>query len=523
MYFNHVDTEAIICKTSTFIMSDTPLPLPLAAASSHAWWSAPYYTQEGWAPSTVPYFQAALVFMTAVYVFETYLDIRQHRKLRETAFPQPLADALRALGTFTPVKKKKEEEKEKENTSDSDVIKTEPTDTDAPAAPVSLLDATRDKFDKSRAYGLDKSAFGFVSGAYAQVEATALLCLGYLPFMYTLSGRALAALGLDADNEIAVALMLLTLTSIRDTVVGLPFALYSTFVVEARHGFNKQTLALFFVDKLKGFALFIAIGYPLTAALIYVIRIGGAHFYLYVWAFLFVFSLVMLTLYPVLIMPLFNTFTPLPAGDLRTRIEALASQLRFPLAKLFVCDGSKRSSHSNAYFFGLFQSKRIVLFDTLLEQATDDEIVAILGHELGHWQLWHTAQGFVFQQVYTFACFYVFGLCMHDAALFASFGFATDAKPVLIGFLLFSQTVWAPVEHVLSFLMTLNTRKNEFQADAFAVDLGHDRALKTGLTKLAIENLSNMNPDALYSAYHYSHPPLVERLDAITTRAKKRQ
>ena len=226
-------------------------------------------------------------------------------------------------------------------------------------------------------------------------------------------------------------------------------------------------------------------------------------------------------------MPLFNKFTPLEEGVLRTRIEALASSLAFPLTKLFVCDGSKRSSHSNAYFFGFFNSKRIVLFDTLLEQATNDEIVAILGHELGHWKLWHTAQGFIIQQLYTFSLFYVFGRCMHDPELFASFGFATSGNkeqlPVVIGFLLFSSTVWAPVDHFLSFLVTLNTRKNEFQADAFAVDLGHAPGLQSGLTKLAIENLSNMNPDPLYSAYHYSHPPLLERLHAITERDKKRK
>ncbi|CAI5725199.1 unnamed protein product [Hyaloperonospora brassicae] len=473
--------------------------------------ASPLYTERGWRPSAsaVPYFQGALVFMTLVYLFETYLDVRQHRKLHDSRFPAPLQEAIQGLGQY-----RGRQSDAADGTQLDGTIQAERT----------VLAATVAKFDTSRQYGLDKSTFGFVRGAYQQVEATALLLLGYLPYMWTVSGQAVAALGLDASNEIYCALMLLTLTTVRDTVVDVPFGLYSTFVVEARHGFNKQTLGLFVTDKLKALGLFVAIGYPVTALLIFVIRWGGPYFYVYVGACLFVLSVVMMTLYPVLIMPLFNTFTPLEEGALRTRIEALAARLGFPLTKLFVTDGSKRSSHSNAYFFGLFKSKRIVLFDTLLEQATHDEIVAILGHELGHWQLWHTAQGFVIQQVYTLASFYVFGLCMHNAELFASFGFAGDAaKPVIIGFLLFSQTMWAPVEHVLSFLITLNTRKNEFQADAFAVDLGFDAALKSGLTKLAIENLANMNPDRLYSAYHYSHPPLVERLNAITARAKKSQ
>lgn len=347
-----------------------------------SWWEVPLFREPGWRPSAspVPYFQGALVFMTLVFLFETYLDLRQHRKLHDKQFPKPLAEAIEGLGSYS-VKKKEKNEEEKEDEKEKDG-EDETQQKEEEEEETTLLEATRTKFDKSRAYGLDKSTFGFVSGGYNQLEATVFLLLGYLPFAWTMSGKALLALGLDADNEIYRALMLLTLTTLRDTLVGIPFGLYSTFVVEARHGFNKQTLGLFFMDKIKSFMLFVVIGFPVTAALIYVIRWGGEYFYMYVWAFLFVFSVVMMTLYPVLIMPLFNKFTPLEEGELRTRIEALAASLNFPLTKLFVTDGSKRSSHSNAYFFGLFKSKRIVLFDTLLEQATHDEIVAVLGHEL---------------------------------------------------------------------------------------------------------------------------------------------
>ncbi|KAJ0395545.1 hypothetical protein P43SY_003013 [Pythium insidiosum] len=491
----------------------------MAMNATLPWYAAPLYREEHWTPApsgTPPYFTGALVFATLLYVFDTYLDWRQHRKFHETEFPPRLEAAIRDLGDFS-VRSSKKKVGEGVGEGKSETEKAEDE-----GEKKSLIDATLEKFDKSRAYGLDKSTFGFVSGAYTQIESTAFLLLGYLPFMWMASGRALEYVGVDPSHEVFRTLMLLTLTTIRDTIVGLPFSLYSTFVIEARHGFNKQTLKLFFTDKLKTFMLFIVIGYPVIAALIYVIRWGGELFYFYVWAFLFVFSIVMITIVPVFIMPLFNKFTPLEEGELRSRIEALASSLSFPLTKLFVVDGSKRSSHSNAYFFGFFKSKRIVLYDTLLEQATHDEIVAVLGHELGHWKLWHTMQGFLIQQVYTFALFYVFGLCMNDASLFASFGFATQdtavEKPVIIGFMLFASTMWAPIEHVLSFLVTLNTRKNEFQADAFAVDLGHAQALQSGLTKLAIENLSNMNPDPLYSAYHYSHPPLLERLTAIGAR-----
>ncbi|KAF0705389.1 Aste57867_7056 [Aphanomyces stellatus] len=227
----------------------------------------------------------------------------------------------------------------------------------------------------------------------------------------------------------------------------------------------------------------------------------------------------MMTIYPAFIMPLFNKFTPLADGSLRVAIEALASSLQFPLTKLFVCDGSTRSSHSNAYLFGMFNNKRIVLYDTLLAQATQDEIVAILAHELGHWKRWHTVQGLVIQQIYLVAMFAVFGRCMHDRNLFASFGFyGGHPLPIVVGLTLFLTTVWAPVDKVLSYALTAHSRANEFEADAFAVDLGYGEPLQSGLTKISLENLSNMNPDKLYSAYHYIHPPLAERLAAVGAR-----
>lgn len=227
-----------------------------------SWWEVPLFREPGWRPSAspVPYFQGALVFMTLVFLFETYLDLRQHRKLHDKQFPKPLAEAIEGLGSYS-VKKKEKNEEEKEDEKEKDG-EDETQQKEEEEEETTLLEATRTKFDKSRAYGLDKSTFGFVSGGYNQLEATVFLLLGYLPFAWTMSGKALLALGLDADNEIYRALMLLTLTTLRDTLVGIPFGLYSTFVVEARHGFNKQTLGLFFMDKIKSFMLFVVIGFP---------------------------------------------------------------------------------------------------------------------------------------------------------------------------------------------------------------------------------------------------------------------
>ena len=287
---------------------------------------------------------------------------------------------------------------------------------------------------------------------------------------------------------------------------------------------------------------------------------------------MFAFSAIMMTLVLVFIMPLFNNYEKLPDGDLKTRIYALADQLKYPLTKLFVMDRSKRSSHSNAFMFGFGKNKRIVLFDTLMEQVSDDEILAIPGHELGHWKLGHTLSSFVITQLYFGASFYCFSLCYgaHAVGLYQAFGFDGVDRPIptIIALLLFfqvsfqsarlctvisrrglflfgfihsfisslthhsifttllchsmpCQTIWAPIDKVLSFILTLNSRRNEFAADKFSVDLGLASKLQTGLCKIRLENLGAMCPDPWYAIYHYSHPPLVERLSAMMKLEKK--
>ncbi|KAK9910322.1 hypothetical protein M0R45_034288 [Rubus argutus] len=289
-------------------------------------------------------------------------------------------------------------------------------------------------------------------------------------------------------------------------ITNLPFSLYSTFVIEARHGFNKQTIWLFFRDMLKEFALWLFLK-------------GGAYLAIYLWAFMLVVSLVMMTIYPILIAPLFNKFTPLPEGQLRQKIEKLASSLKFPLKKLYVVDGSTRSSHSNAYMYGFFNNKRIVLYDTLLQQCkNDEEIVAVLAHELGHWKLNHTVYLFISVQIRMLLHFGGYNLVRNSSSLFQSFGF--DTQPVIIGLIIFQHTI-IPIEHLVHFVRNLVSRAFEFQADAFAKKLGYASSLRASLVRLQEENLSAMNTDPWYSAYHYSHPPLVERLAAVDNSYKK--
>ncbi|KAL7002457.1 CAAX prenyl protease 1 [Sarracenia purpurea var. burkii] len=419
-----------------------------------------------------PYMEAVVGFMILMYIFETYLDWRQHTALKLPTLPKTLEGVI-----------------------------------------------SQEKFEKSRAYSLDKSHFHFVHEFITILMDSAILFFGVLPWFWKRSGEFLVYIGLSADNEIVHTLAFLAGVMLWSQITDLPFSLYSTFVIEARHGFNKQTIWLFFRDMIKGIILSVIIGPPIVAAIIIIVQKGGPYLAIYLWGFMLVLSLVMMTIYPILIAPLFNKFTPLPDGELRLKIENLASSLKFPLKKLFVVDGSTRSSHSNAYMYGFFKNKRIVLYDTLIQQCKkEEEVVAVIAHELGHWKLNHTMYSFIAVQILTFLQFGGYTLVRNSKDLFQSFGF--DTQPVLIGLIIFQHTV-IPLQHLVSFGLNLVSRSFEFQADGFAKKLGYGSPLRAGLVKLQEENLSAMNTDPWYSTYHYSHPPLVERLAAIDEPDKK--
>uniref|UniRef100_A0A0B7AXJ1 CAAX prenyl protease n=1 Tax=Arion vulgaris TaxID=1028688 RepID=A0A0B7AXJ1_9EUPU len=433
----------------------------------------------------------------------------------------------------------------------------------------------QESFDKAKSYHLDKSTFGLCNSLYSQIESTLILWYGGFPFLWNLSSSLQSNLNLPG-GEIIQSLVFMVIGMVFSSITSLPWSLYSTFVIEEKHGFNKQTLGFFFKDTLKHMAVMLAISLPVTASLIFIIQAGGDYFFIYAWLFAFTVSLVLVTIYADYIAPLFDKFTPLPDGELRTRIENLAHSINFPLTKLFVVEGSKRSSHSNAYFYGFFNNKRIVLFDTLLEDyapenkekeekkneqvdsadkeenndsdtkekstqeerelkdenkeseseikenegkkkkkkgCSNDEVLAVLSHELGHWYLNHVLKQLVLSQVNLFLCFMVFAVLMKKTILYAAFGFST--QPTLIGLIIIFQFIFAPYNEVLSFIITHITRKFEFQADAFAVKLKYGVLLRSSLIKLNEDNLSFPLSDWLYSAWHFSHPPLLDRIKAL--------
>lgn len=394
-------------------------------------------------------------------------------------------------------------------------------------------------YSKARLYGLDKSSFSIVKDLFSVIVTSAIILVEGFVIFWTSAGHITEALGYENYNEIVQSVVFVFLMNVFNTIVNLPFSIYYTFVLEERHGFNKQTAGFFIKDKIKAFSVGQVIMLPLIAAVIYIVKIGGDFFFIYLWLFAMVTTFFLLTIYPNYIAPLFDKYTPLRAGELRLRIEELAASIKFPLYKLYVVEGSKRSTHSNAYFYGFFKNKRIVLFDTLLkdylpdrskdtysEQAPDtskgcdnDEVLAVLGHELGHWKLNHVLKNIVIMQVNLFLMFLVFGLLYKYQPMYHTFGFH-DQQPVLIGLLIVLQFIFSPYNAVLNFLLTMLSRRFEFQADTFAKSLGKAKFLRQALIKLNQDNLGFPVYDWLYSSWHHSHPPLLERLKALNSNSK---
>jgi STE24 endopeptidase len=382
-------------------------------------------------------------------------------------------------------------------------------------------------FEKSQNYGRDKAKFALFSGLYKQAIDSAMLHYGFYAWAWGASGCTLAKLGYGQEYEIVHSIGFVFILYIVSLIPTIPLSIYSTFVLEEKHGFNKTTPHLFAVDFVKGIVVAMALGSPFLAAFLSIFKWAGDHFVPWLMAFMIVFQLIMVIVYPTIIQPLFNKLSPLSDGDLRTRIESLATKLKFPLKRLYEIDGSKRSSHSNAYFFGLPWSKHIVIFDTLIQQSKPEEVEAILAHELGHWYFLHPAKLMAISQVHVFAILALFPAFLHAAPFVRSFDFPEKIAldpPTVVAFLLFQMTL-TPIEAVVSIAMNAVSRHFEWEADRFACEL-QDRLnssemkdmgdrLGKALVRLHVKNLSTVWVDWMYSAYHHSHPTLTERLKAL--------
>jgi STE24 endopeptidase len=361
-------------------------------------------------------------------------------------------------------------------------------------------------YARSISYTIARGGFGILAGT---ISSAALLAIVLTGFLGTVEGftRSLSV------HPYFQGALFVAIVAALFWLLGLPFSLYATFSLEARFGFNRTTPRLYTLDTLKGLALSALIGIPLLLALFWFIDKTGNLWWVFAFVAMAAFQLVMNVLSPLLIAPLFNKFTPLADGPLRERILALAKKLGFHTRGIFVMDGSRRSRHSNAYFTGIGAVKRIVLYDTLLGAADEEEIVSVIAHEIGHEKRGHVKKGIAASLILSLAGFWTVSLLLPWLPLYKAFGFAVSASHSLIVLLAFCS---GPFTFFLQPLWSLWSRKHEYEADRFAVEgVGSAAGMKAALLRLSRDNLSNLTPHPLYSFFHYSHPTVAERIAAL--------
>lgn len=375
---------------------------------------------------------------------------------------------------------------------------------------IARLGMDADEMSRALAYAEDRFAFARVVEWTPLIASLGFIVAGGLGWVEGLAQRAAAHFGLGA---VAVGLIFFGLLATAGECLGLPFEYYATFRIEARHGFNRQTPIGFVMDHLKGWMLGALLGAPLLAALLYLLESGGRGWWLLAWGVVSAFSLVTLFLYPRLLAPLFNRFSRLPDGTLSARIHALAEKVGFRASGLYVMDASRRTAHGNAYFTGVFREKRIVLFDTLVASLSESQLVAVLAHELGHFKLKHVRARLLRGFVFTGAMFYLLSVCLKWTPFYLAFGLRGVSG---YGALLVLGAWLGLIEFVLQPLGNRLSRRDEFAADAFAVEhVGGGGDLAGGLLRLREQSRALPLSHPLYSWMYHSHPPLLERLRAL--------
>ena len=359
-----------------------------------------------------------------------------------------------------------------------------------------------EKYKKQQAYQKENQRFGMITGTFSFVLILVMfLFYGFAYFDSLVWGIT--------SNSILAALLFFGILMFASDILNIPFSIYDTFVIEEKYGFNKTTPKTFVLDEIKGWVLGAIIGGGLLALVIFIYQKTQNMFWIYAWLVVAVFSIFMSMFYSNLIVPLFNKQTPLKEGELRTAIEEFAQKVGFKLDNIFVIDGSKRSAKANAYFTGLGPKKRIVLYDTLINDMETDELVAVLAHEIGHYKKNHIIQGLIISLIQTGIVLFIFSLLIDSPLLSKALG--VEEPNFHIGLIAFG-ILYSPVSFVLGIFMNMLSRKNEYQADAFAAENYKPEALASALKKLSVKNLSNLTPHPRYVFFNYSHPPLLQRL-----------
>ena len=417
-----------------------------------------------------PYKTYILIIMFLIQIFEIYIKYRQYRRLGES---RPIPKELISLG----------------------------------------LDKL--KYEESQKYQLAKIKFKIILNITKNAMSLLFLYFDLNPLQYNISRKLCTSIPLikfNPDNEYGPLFYFIFFELISEEIIDLPFELYETFVLEEKFGFNKTTLNTFIKDQIKTFILFLIILPIVISLLVYVIIKGGKYFYIFTEICAIILMFIFMWVYPNIIQPLFNKFKELEEGDLKNGILDLAKRVNYPLKKIYEMDASQRSSHSNAYLFGFWKNKRIVLFDTLIKNLENKEIEGVLGHEFGHWAKWHSIILLFISFTNIFIIFYLLQFFINEIPIFISFGF--EQKSVFIGLYLFF-LIYSPVTFFINAIQNYIVRIIEYQADKYSYELGYGDYLKKALIKLSESNKSDLDPDPLYSIINYSHPILVERIRAI--------
>ena len=364
-----------------------------------------------------------------------------------------------------------------------------------------------EKYKKSQEYYKVNHNFSMLTSSITLVAMLLMLFLNGFAFADSFVRQY-------TQNPILMALLFFGILGFASDILGMPFSLYQTFVIEEKFGFNKTSVKTFILDKLKGYLLAAIVGGGLFALIIWIYQSTGTYFWLFAWAVISFFTIFITMFYTTFLVPIFNKLTPLPEGELRTAIEAYCKKVDFKLNNLFVIDGSKRSAKANAYFSGLGAKKTIVLYDTLIEKHSTEELVAVLAHEVGHYKKKHTLTGTIQGVIQTGVMLFIMSLFLGNPELSKALG--ANASSFHLDILVFGM-LYSPLSEILGIISNIISREHEFEADAYAKETYSGTALQTALKKLSVDNLSNLKPHPAYVFVHYSHPPVLERLKALSS------
>jgi len=364
----------------------------------------------------------------------------------------------------------------------------------------------KEKYAKSQEYLKARTKFGLISSTFSLILIMIVIHTGIF-------GHLNDFVNAQTDHYLFRGLLFIAIIYFFQDIISIPFSIYSTFVIEQKFGFNKTTIGLFISDKFKGYAIFIVLGSIIIAPILFLFHSYPIYGWLIAWSLLTVFMIAIQPVFIHVISPMFNKFTPLDDGELRTAIEKYTKLINFPLARIDIMDGSKRSAHSNAYFSGFGKSRRIAIFDTLVDKHSTEEIVSVVAHEVGHYKLKHIIQGTVIGIIETGVMLFVFSEIMNDLDLFGVFG--VGDLSVHAGLIFFSM-LYAPVSMVTSIISSVISRKNEFSADKYSYETTNNKeALISMLIGLAANNLAHLTPHPFKVFLTYSHPPVLDRIEAI--------